>query len=265
MAPPATSLPDRAADTDFRRGVLLLTLAAALWATVGVASRYAAEMTEIDALSIGFWRLAFAVPPIAVIGWMRQGGRALRIADRRDLAVLLMTDVAVVAYQSFISAAVARAGVAVPTLVTLCSAPVLVAAIAALALGERPGAWVAAAGALAIAGTALVVGLPEGVAEVRTRVAAGARLAVGSAVAYAGFAVASRRLAGRYSPLALIALGVGAGALILLPVVLGRGLALDHPAEAWAVWPIWAWCRRRSPMCCSTPGCAPSRRRWPVW
>ncbi|NBB83373.1 MAG: EamA family transporter, partial [Alphaproteobacteria bacterium] len=74
-----------------------------------------------------------------------------------------------------------------------------------------------------------------GAADGRARVVAGALLAVGSAIAYAGFAVASRRLAGRYSPLALIALGFGAGALILLPVVVARGLALDHPAEAWAV------------------------------
>lgn len=218
----------------FRRGVALLAAGAALWATVGIASRYVSEMTAIDALSIGFWRLAFAVPPIAVLAWQRQGRAAFRVADRRDLAVILAIGVAVAGYQTFYFAAVARAGVAMATLVTLCSAPVLVAAIAALALGERPGSRVVVAGAAAIAGTALLVGLPAGVDD-RTRVLAGVAMAIGSAVSYAAFAVASRRLAGRYPPFQLIALGFGAGALILLPVALARGLALDHPAEAWAV------------------------------
>jgi DME family drug/metabolite transporter len=232
-------MPDDAApDTrgaGFPSGVLLVAAGAALWATVGVASRFASDLTAIDALSIGFYRLAFAVPPIAWIAWHRQGLAAFRIASRADLAVILTIGIAVAAYQAFYFAAVARAGVAIATLVTLCSAPVLVAAIAAVALGERPGARAAVAGALAVGGTVLLIGLPEGDLDGRTRVVAGALMAIGSAIAYAGFAVASRRLAGRYPPFSLIALGFGAGALVLLPVVLARGLPVAHPPAAWAV------------------------------
>ncbi|MEQ8967492.1 MAG: EamA family transporter [Azospirillaceae bacterium] len=230
-SPDTTRSDDRAS---FTLGLVLVAAGAALWATVGVASRYVHALTEIDAASIGFYRLAFAVPGLALAGTAMAGRRAWRIERRGDLALLAVIGLAVAGYQTFYFAAVARAGVAIATIVTLCGAPVLVGVLAAAALGERPTRRLAAAGLAAIVGTALLVGWPEA-GPAGDKVVAGGLIATGSALAYAVFAVTSRRIAGAYPAFIIISLGFGAGAVVLAVVAGARGLAVDHPPAAWAV------------------------------
>ncbi|PYM80490.1 MAG: EamA family transporter, partial [Candidatus Rokuibacteriota bacterium] len=60
-------------------------------------------------------------------------------------------------FQAMYFTAVTRAGIAVTALVAICSAPIMIAALAAVLLGERPTPRLALALGLGVAGTALLV------------------------------------------------------------------------------------------------------------
>jgi DME family drug/metabolite transporter len=215
-----------------RRGLLLILSAALLWGTVGVATRAIYDFSETNALSIGFFRLAIATPALLLACWCALGRRAFRIAPR-DLALMLVIGTAMALYQVCYFAAIVRVGVAVAVLVTLCTAPVLVAVLAAMFLRERltPSALLALI--CALAGTAMLVWVAPGQAELRHETIVGVLLALGSALGYAVMALCSRALAGRYHPLQPITIGFSAGALLLLPCALWAGLVVVYPLTSW--------------------------------
>jgi drug/metabolite transporter, DME family len=119
-----------------RRGMLMILLAAVMWGTVGVATKGIYGLAATNALSIGFFRLAFAMPALLLACWVALGRRAFHIA-RRDLVVMMLIGIAMALYQVCYFAAIARVGVAIAVLVTLCTAPVMVALLSALFLRER--------------------------------------------------------------------------------------------------------------------------------
>ncbi|HEX9372256.1 MAG TPA: EamA family transporter [Roseiflexaceae bacterium] len=73
-----------------RRGLLLIVLAAVLWGTVGVTTKYIYGIAETNALSIGFFRLAFSTPTLLVACTVTLGRRAFRIAPRDLLGGVLL-------------------------------------------------------------------------------------------------------------------------------------------------------------------------------
>ena len=223
-----TSLDPRA---DSRRGVLLILLAAMLWGTVGITTKSIYGLAETNALSIGFFRLALATPALLVACWRALGRRALRIAPR-DLALMALIGMALAFYQVCYFAAIARVGVAIAVLVTLCTAPVMIALLSALLLRERMSRAVVLALACALAGTVMLVWTGPGGAVPRDTLA-GVLLALGSALGYSVVALCSRGLAGRYHPLQPITVGFAAGALMLLPFALATGLAVSYPTDGW--------------------------------
>ncbi|MBK9711096.1 MAG: EamA family transporter [Kouleothrix sp.] len=223
-----TSLDPRA---DSRRGVLLILLAAMLWGTVGITTKSIYGLAETNALSIGFFRLAIATPALLVACWRALGRRALRIAPR-DLALMALIGMALAFYQVCYFAAIARVGVAIAVLVTLCTAPVMIALLSALLLRERMSRAVVLALACALAGTVMLVWTGPGGAVPRDTLA-GVLLALGSALGYSVVALCSRGLAGRYHPLQPITVGFAAGALMLLPFALATGLAVSYPTDGW--------------------------------
>ena len=87
-------------------------------------------------------------------------------------------------------------------------------------LGERLTAPIIGALAIGIAGTAMLVGVPSDVGVTQAAVLAGTAWALGSAASFAVFTLFSRVLAPRHHPFTLIGIGLGAGALMLLPVAL---------------------------------------------
>src|SRR4028118_395376 len=108
-------------------GLLLIVLSALLWGTVGVAVKAIYGLADTNPLSIGFLRLAISVPALFLAGWLVLGGRMFRVVRRRDLAIMLLLGVMVAFYQVCYFGAIAQVGVAIAVLVTLCTAPVLVA------------------------------------------------------------------------------------------------------------------------------------------
>src|SRR5262249_15332729 len=160
-------------------------------------------------------RLALATPVLALGCFALSGRRIFRVA-RRDVAVIALLGLMLALYQVCYFGAIALVGVAIATLVTLCSAPALVALISSFLTGERPSRVVIAALALAIAGVALIVGFqPDARQQALNPV--GVALALGSALGYALVALSGRAVAGRYHPLQINTIAFTAGALALLP------------------------------------------------
>ena len=215
-----------------RRGLLLILGAALLWGTVGVATKGLYTLSDTNALSIGFFRLAFATPALLAACWRVLGRRAFRVAPR-DLGTMVMIGVMMAFYQVCYFAAIARVGVAVAVLITLCTAPVLVALLGALLLRERLSGAALLALACALVGTAMLVWIDPGQVGLQRDTVIGVLLALGSALGYAIIALCSRALAGRYHPLQPISIGFGAGALVLLPFALASGMAVVYPPAGW--------------------------------
>ncbi|MFP4440285.1 MAG: DMT family transporter [Chloroflexaceae bacterium] len=221
---------------DARWGLLLITFAAISWGTVGIASNAIYELlgnrSFALSLSIGFLRLAFSLPALALLSWTLLGPRTWQVA-RADLPWIGLIGVAMAGYQVSYFAAVAQVGVTIAVLVALCSAPVIVALLSALLLREPLAGRVLLALGAALAGTVLLVGLPADMAAQR-RMLLGTLLALGAALSYAIVALCSRTLAGHYHPLQSITLGFGVGALLLLPCALLAGLVMNYPVSGWA-------------------------------
>ena len=153
----------------------------------------------------------------------------------RDLGHMLLMGAFMAFYQVCYFAAIARVGVAIAVLVTLCTAPVMVALLSALLLRERLTGAIVLALACALAGTAMLIWVGPETGGARRDTLAGVLLALGSAFGYTMLTLCSRTLAGRYHPLQPITIGFAAGALLLLPFALATGFVISYPAGGWAL------------------------------
>jgi drug/metabolite transporter, DME family len=219
---------------DSRRGLLLIMLAAVLWGTVGVATKIIYGIAETNPLSIGFFRLAFSTPALLAACWALLGRRMFRITPR-DLGLMLLLGALTAIYQVCYFAAIARVGVAIAVLVTLCTAPVMVALLSSALLRERLTGSVLLALACALAGTVMLVWVGPQAGGARGDRLTGVLLALGSAFGYTVITLCSRALAGHYHPLQPITIGFAAGALILLPFALATGFVMTYPAGGWVL------------------------------
>jgi DME family drug/metabolite transporter len=116
-------------------GPALVALAAMLWGTAGIASKMLYGIEDVPPLVVGFFRLALAVPILAVWCWLRLGPATFHFPGR-DLLRILALGVSIAVYQVFFFVAVAEIGAALAALITICSGPVLVDLGAVFLLGE---------------------------------------------------------------------------------------------------------------------------------
>lgn len=216
------------------RGLLSIILAAVLWGTVGVAVKLIYGLTPTNALSIGFLRLAISAPVLLAVGWYLLGGKLFRVA-KRDLMLMLLIGVMMAQYQVCYFGAIAKVGVAIAVLVTLCIAPIIVAFVSLWWLGEKLTPKLLLALSFALTGTVLLVGIPSDQAIAPFNTLLGVFLALGSAFAYAVITLCSRALARRYHPLQSLTIGLGTGALILLPFALCNGFVVSYSPVGWAL------------------------------
>jgi DME family drug/metabolite transporter len=217
-----------------RRGIFLVMVSALCWGTIGVATEGVYRVAQTNALSIGFWRLAFAVPALWILLWRVVGPRALHIA-RKDLALMTVMGGMMALYQVSLFTAIPFLGVTVAVIITICSAPVLIAVLAAIFLGEKFTAHAGVALVLALAGTMLVANLTPEEFLVRGSQLEGVLWALGSGVGYAIITLVSRALAGRYHPLQPVSIGFTAGALLLLPLSIASSFVAAYPPTGWAL------------------------------
>lgn len=197
--------------------VLQVLLAALLFGTTGTAQALGPDGTT--PLGVGAARLAVGGLALLLVLPLLGGGvgRAVRLWRRpAGLAAGLCTAL----YQVCFFAGVERAGVALGTLVTIGSGPVLAALLAAGLLRERPErTWVLAT-ALCVTGLALLSGTGGGADPL------GVLLALASGLAYAAYTVAAKHLmADGAGSSQVMASAFGLGGLVLLPVLALQPLA----------------------------------------
>ena len=214
-------------------GLLSVTLAAITWGTIGVAVDLLYRLTPTGALSVGFWRLAFSVPVLLVLSRVYAGPGFWRV-QRRDLGPLLLMGAAFASYQVGYFAALPYIGVAAAVLVNICSAPIMVAVLSGLFLGERLTWVIGLALVGALAGAVLLVGGSPEAASTQALLIGGA-LALGAGLSYSLVALAARVVAPRYHPMQPIAMTFTLSALLLLPVALGTGLDVAYPPAGWGL------------------------------
>lgn len=180
-----------------------------LWGTTGTAQALGPDAAA--PLAVGTVRMV--VGGAALVALAARRGRIL--PPGATLPATVVAAGAMASYQVFFFAAVKATGVAVGTVVAIGSAPVLAGLLAALVRGERPTARWAAATALAVCGCVLLVAGGRSI-EVD---AAGVLLALGAGGSYATYAVASKQLLERATPLQAAAVTFAGAALLLTPLL----------------------------------------------
>jgi drug/metabolite transporter (DMT)-like permease len=158
-------------------------MAAILWGTVGIATQAIYRQSDLIAVAIGFYRLAFAFPVVAFLCWKVVGRQIFQINARQYWKMVLI-GVMLALYQVFYFSAISHVGVAIATLVTLCTAPVLVSLVSVIVLKERLTVYTVIALVTALLGTVLLVGMPAST-SVQGNAILGVGLALGSATGYA--------------------------------------------------------------------------------
>ena len=216
-----------------RQGILSVSMSAILWGTVGIATQAIYRQSDLTAITVGFYRLACAFPLVAFLCW--------KIVDRQNFYLsprlfwkMMLIGVMLALYQVCFFAAIGYVGVAVATLITLCTAPVLVSLISAVALKERLTGYTMISLAAALVGTVLLVGLPEDTA-VKNDVVRGVALALGSATGYALVTLMGRSIADTCHPIFSTTLAFGSGALFLFPLAANNAFSAAYSKEIWGL------------------------------
>jgi DME family drug/metabolite transporter len=219
LSPSDLSSPDAARPGASRTDLLRVVAAGVLWGTGGLAGALLGRLTELHPLAVATYRLAGGgLTVLAVLAVTSRAGRSARVrgirrAGRAGLARVLAVGVLTASYQACYFAAVSVTSVAVATLVTLGAAPVMVLAVESLRARRRPGPVPGTAIGLAIAGLALLLGVPAGFGG--GALALGATLALVSAAGFAALTLLGRRPVPGLDGPTSIGLGFFAGALLL--------------------------------------------------
>ncbi|PRY56859.1 DMT family transporter [Glycomyces artemisiae] len=219
-----------------RRGLAFLAVTGLAWGTTGAAADLVYAATDIGPMAVSFWRHLGGLVLLGAFCALRRpsqprGARPLR----PRLGRLVGAGVGMAVFQTAYFASVEATGVAVATLLTLGSGPVLTAFGARIWLGERLGRGGALAVAGAVAGLAVLVG---GDATVDP---AGAVLAAVSAAGYAAVTLLGRSAGQRGEDAFTITLwSFGVGALVLLAPAWFEGL-LPQGGEVWRAVALMAY------------------------
>ena len=170
---------------------------------------------------------------IAAVLLMLAARTTVRVAAPRDLRRCVLMGACMAGYQAAYFTAVTLSGITMTALIAICSAPLMIAALAPAALGERLTPRVRFALGLGVAGTALLVAAPQGMLELTARLVAGALLALAAGLAYAIYVVLAKATLARLAPLPLTALTFTAGAVLLTPAVLWTEAPLRQLTLGW--------------------------------
>jgi DME family drug/metabolite transporter len=202
-------------------GLGLVCLAAALWATVGVASRLTPGIAGLDPAVVGLARTtlgALLLLAAARLFARRGGGGPMPV---RALAIF---GIAGAAFQVSLFEAFTYVGVTVTVAVTVCAPPLIVALGDALYRRRSPDPGVLAAIAVAGGGVFLLL-LSDGFDDAAPPVDAyGVAILATASCAFACLAVAARVVARHLHPLSATGLGLACAAVMLAVVVALRHL-----------------------------------------
>jgi DME family drug/metabolite transporter len=217
-----------------RRGLAFLTVTGLAWGTTGAAADLIYAATDIGPFAVSFWRHLGGLVLLGAFCAITKR-RAERKPLRGRLGHLVGAGIGMAVFQTAYFASVEATGVAVATLLTLGSGPVLTAFSARLLLGERIGRGGLLAVAGAVAGLAVLVG-GDGTVD-----PAGALLAVLSAAGYAAVTLLGRSAGQRGEDAFAITLwSFGIGALVLVVPAWFEGL-LPQGGDVVQGWALMAY------------------------
>jgi DME family drug/metabolite transporter len=197
-------------------GLVLIALAATSWGTSGAVTTLLVASAGTTPLVIGAVRLGLAALVLLALAGARGGGL---VRSRRDLGRCLAMAAFMAGFQASYFTAVTLSGIAVTALVAICSAPLGIAALAVLVLGERIRGRVVAALALGVIGTACLIGGPRTATDFSPRFVVGVLLALTAGAAYASYVVIAKASLVRTPPLPLAATTFALAAIILSPAL----------------------------------------------
>ncbi|GIF65137.1 membrane protein [Asanoa ishikariensis] len=202
------------------RGILYILVAAVAWGTAGAGAAILYNTSGLGPIAVSFWRFAFGV---LLLGAVQLLARRRRPATRQPLRHVVITGLGLVVFQTAYFAAVQYAGLAIATVVTLGSGPILIAVGARLTSDdERLGRGGALTVGLALLGLLLLVG--GGGATGGSAPTLGLACAAVSATGYAAVTLLNRRSGPTADPLSTTLGGFTVGLICLFPAALFEGL-----------------------------------------
>ncbi|ATL26109.1 DMT family transporter [Streptomyces formicae] len=215
------------------RGLLSLIVAGIAWGTAGAAASLVFQDSDMGPVSLSFWRCAGGFLLLLAARTVRsRRTRTYKAAAGeplgRRIRRIAVTGVALTVFQTAYFAAVQETGLAVGTVVTMGSGPVLIALGARFAMGERLGGGGVVAVVGALAGLVVLV-LGGGDAAVRP---VGVVWGLVSGAAYAAMTLVTRwwgRDGGADSSDTTV-WAFAVVSLCLLPLAAAEGL-VPHTAE----------------------------------
>ncbi|MFJ9557446.1 EamA family transporter [Nocardiopsis sp. NPDC101807] len=204
------------------QGPLPILAAAVLWGTTGTAASFAPA--EAPAAAIGAAGLVLGGLLLFLTG--RGSAALLARSDQPTRGALALGALAVAGYPLSFYPAVAHAGVAVATVITLGSAPVFSGLLAWLTGQARPTArWTVATASAVLGCAVLVLGSELGAGGTPVR-PAGVLLALAAGFSYSAYALVAERLIRRGHPSpAVMGTMFAGGGIAVLPVVAATGAA----------------------------------------
>src|SRR5690349_2907932 len=138
-------------------GFWLVTGAAFIWGTIGVATQAIYNIDSTSSLFINLARMLIATPLLLLMSWRVLGRRLFNIQSHDWLMMVLQGTLLAISHASYF-AAIRYTGVSIATLITLCIAPVIVSSISVLFKLEQMNQRLIIALITAIVGTVLLVG-----------------------------------------------------------------------------------------------------------
>lgn len=196
-------------------GTFAVLTSAALFGTTGTVLVNAPR--GADAYSVGAIRLLIGAATLGAIAWLGRRGGSMR----PSVAATALGALGVAVFQLGYFVAVERTGVAVGTVVTIGSGPVISGVVHALAARRRPPSTWLAGTAIGVVGVVLLGVVGTSTADSAPAVdALGIALAVIAGGGWATFATVGRREIGRGVASSLnMAAMFGGGALLVAPVL----------------------------------------------
>lgn len=215
--------------------LVLVMLAATLWATVGVASRLFPNDVSVSDEAYGFIRTAVAGPALLLL-WGVCGGAGRAWPRFRSLPRFMLFGVCCAIFQIGLFRSFTLLGVTVTVFITVCLPPV----IAVLwGLWRQPGTVSRPVlGALLLAVAGLVAFSGSGFhGEDSRSVFEGLALSVSASVAFVLMSGAARTLAAEHPPLLIAGIGLSAASLLLAGMVFAveptAWMSLGHALGHW--------------------------------
>lgn len=199
-------------------GLALVMLAAALWATVGVASQLVPHDLGVPDEVYGFARTAVAGPALLVFALLA-GGIANVVPRSDSWRQFLLFGVCCAIFQIGLFRSFSLIGVTVTVFLTVCLPPIIAVAWTVWRSNEKVSKQILSAMLMAIIGL-IAFSSAEASGGGMGNVLLGLAFSLAASVAFVVMSHAARRLTRNHSPLLVSGLGLSITALIIAPVAL---------------------------------------------